>query len=89
MRYQCKCCGYYTLSDKPLDLNIYPRTFEVCPVCFWEDDSLQFLNPNRNYGPNGVSLHEAKKNYKEFGAIRKDVLQYVRKPRADEEHSVE
>lgn len=45
-KYKCKCCGYYTLSEKPLDHNGYPGTFEICPVCFWEDDSIQYKNPD-------------------------------------------
>lgn len=84
MKYKCKCCGYYTLYEEPLDPEKFPGTFEICPVCFWEDDSLQFLNPQKNYGPNGVSLNEAKENYKKYGAIREEVIQYVRKPRKDE-----
>src|SRR5436853_4534948 len=32
----CVCCGFPTLTEPP------PRTFKVCPVCFWEDDYAQF-----------------------------------------------
>lgn len=60
-KYQCKCCGYYTLLEKPLEPYEYPGTFEICEVCGWEDDSLQYLNPDKNFGSNGVSLNEAKK----------------------------
>ncbi len=35
-RYACPCCGYLTLTEKP------PGTFAICPVCFWEDDEVQF-----------------------------------------------
>lgn len=83
-KYKCKCCGYYTLEEEPLDPNMYPGTFEICPVCFWEDDSLQYKDPELKGGANKVSLNEAKENFKKFGAIREDVIQYVRKPRVDE-----
>jgi hypothetical protein len=84
VKYKCKCCGYYTLLEKPLDPHRYPGTFEICPVCDWEDDSLQFLNPDKNFGPNKVSLNEAKLNFKKFGAKRSESLKFVRKVRNDE-----
>ena len=28
--YRCPCCGYKTLPER--------GGFELCPVCFWEDD---------------------------------------------------
>ncbi len=83
-KYKCKCCGYYTLTEKPKDPDVYPGTFEICPVCFWEDDSLQFLNPDRKGGANNVSLNEAKKNFIEFGAVEKSCIQYTRKATEEE-----
>ena len=84
MKYQCKCCGYYTLNDEPLDPERFPGTFEICPVCYWEDDSLQFLDPDYEGEANKVSLNQAKENFKKYNASRKDVVCYVRKPRQDE-----
>ena len=83
-KYKCKCCGYYTLEDEPLDPNLHPGTFEICPVCFWEDDAIQYKNPDYAGGANNVSLNEAKKNFKLFGAVEKEMIKYVRKPKADE-----
>lgn len=83
-KYRCKCCGNYTIKDEPLDPNIYPGTFEICPVCFWEDDSLQFLKSNMEGGANRVSLNQAQKNYLEFGASERRFLSFVRPPRKDE-----
>ncbi len=81
MRYQCKCCGYYTLTEKPVNPETSPGTFEICPVCYWEDDSLQFLNPDYKGGANTVSLNEAKSNFKKFGACCENAIQYTRLPK--------
>ena len=84
MRYQCKCCGYYTMTEKPVDPDRAPGTFEICPVCRWEDDSLQFLNPDMRGGANRVSLNEAKENFKKFGACEEECIKYVRPPKKNE-----
>lgn len=74
MKYKCACCGYYTLEDLPND------TKEVCPVCFWGEDKDQFKDPELTEGVNLVSLSEARKNFKEFGAYCESVRQYCREP---------
>ena len=51
---------------------------------YWEDDSLQFLDPDYEGGANKVSLNQAKENFRKYNASRKDVVWYVRKPRQDE-----
>src|SRR5947199_236274 len=72
------CCGYYTLDEEP------PGTFLICPVCFWEDDNVQFSDHDYAGGANRVSLNEARKNFREFGASEKRVVKMVRPPQADE-----
>ena len=32
-RYSCPCCLYKTLSEI--------GGYEICPVCFWEDDGVE------------------------------------------------
>ena len=32
-RHKCKCCGYYTLIGTEEDIS-----WDICPVCFWEND---------------------------------------------------
>ncbi|MGD9108076.1 MAG: CPCC family cysteine-rich protein [Gammaproteobacteria bacterium] len=76
--YECPCCGYLTLSEKP------PGTFEICPVCFWEDDNVQFDDPGYAGGANKVSLSQAKKNFARFGASDERFLSRVRKPLPEE-----
>lgn len=45
-KYQCPCCGYFTYSEKP------SNTFQLCEVCFWEDDGIQFDDPLYEDGAN-------------------------------------
>ncbi len=53
MKYTCPCCGYKTLEEEP------PGTYEICNICFWEDDSVQFKEPDYEGGANEVSLKQA------------------------------
>lgn len=72
--YACPCCGYLTFDDQP------PGTFEICPVCGWEDDEAQFNDPAYAGGANAVSLEQARKNFIAIGAIDKKSLGAVRRP---------
>lgn len=76
-KYPCPCCEYKTLSDEP-------GNFDICPVCYWEDDNLQREDPNYSGGANTISLNEARKNYKRIGAISEDYLDIVRSAWEDE-----
>src|SRR5690348_15638322 len=60
-KFTCPCCGYRTLGESP-------GNYEICHVCFWEDDPVQLLDPWFKVGANKVSLQEAQKNYAEVGA---------------------
>jgi hypothetical protein len=60
-RFACPCCGFLTLMEQP------PGTFEVCPVCYWEDDPVQYADPVYRGGANQVNLSEARKNFAVFG----------------------
>ena len=33
----CACCGYQTIEAK--------GDYEICPICFWEDDPVQEADP--------------------------------------------
>jgi hypothetical protein len=66
--YSCGCCGFLTLSEGTHD------TFEICPVCNWEDDDVQFHNPDFCGGANQESLNEARENYKKYGACSKKYI---------------
>ncbi len=39
-KYKCLCCGYMTLETR--------GEFDICPVCFWEDDAYLFFDEQSN-----------------------------------------
>lgn len=82
MKYTCPCCGYKTLDEEP------PGTFDICEICFWEDDSIQFEDPDYEGGANVPSLRQAQKNYLAFGAYDKHCLKFVRKPTKEDEKNL-
>ena len=51
MKYTCPCCGYLTFSEPP-------GFYEICKICYWEDDLSQ-LRFTKIKGANNVSLIEA------------------------------
>ncbi len=53
----CPVCGMYHFSE--------PGSYEICPVCGWEDDKVQREDPDFAGGANKLSLNEAKKAYEE------------------------
>lgn len=78
-KYKCPCCGHFTFEKKD-------RTYDICPVCFWEDDPEQYANPMLERGANHVSLTQARVNFLHFGASGVDMKKYVRGPKKDELH---
>ena len=72
--YPCPCCGYKTLTQEA------GGTYELCPICFWEDDRVQLDDPNYEGGANIVSLRQAQRNFLEFEASERQFVQKVRKP---------
>ncbi len=76
--YPCPCCGFITRGEEA------PGTFEICSICYWEDDYSQYYRPDSVGGANNVSLNQARKNFKEFGAISKEELKFIRQPLEDE-----
>jgi hypothetical protein len=76
--YPCNCCGFLTLTDPALG------SYEICPVCLWEDDAVQNEDPDFAGGANSVSLTEARENYVRFGACEPAFVDKVRAPTVDE-----
>ncbi len=80
-RYACPCCGFLTLSQAP------PGSYEPCPVCYWEDDGVQFADPDYTGGANAESLNVARVNFRSFGASSLNAVSAVRAPLPEENPS--
>lgn len=74
MLYKCECCGCYTLPEESTG------NYNICPVCYWEDDIVQIEDPDFQGGANEESLNQARNNYKIFGACSRKFIDKVRKP---------
>jgi Cysteine-rich CPCC len=74
----CPCCGYLTLPDRGI--------YDICPVCFWEEDGQDDPHADEVWGgPNGsLSLTEARNNYRVLGASDPGRQELVRPPRPEE-----
>lgn len=77
MHYPCPCCGYIVMS-------LPPGSYDICPLCFWEDDDTQLAHFTMSGGANAVSLLEAQKNYEAFGVSERKYLDNVRVPKSHE-----
>jgi hypothetical protein len=74
----CYCCGYKTLTEGPGE-------YDICPVCFWEDDGKGFIGSNEPSSANhGLRLSEAQTNFVKYGAASPNHKDNVRPPRANE-----
>ncbi len=51
----CPCCGYATIHN--------PGSYEICPVCDWENDSVRLLE--QHSGPNHMTLSEGRAMYQQ------------------------
>ena len=76
--YACPCCNFKTLKEKPTG------TFQICPVCYWEDDNVQFYDHNYQGGANELSLNEARENSKKYGVSDLKFKDLVRNANNDE-----
>jgi Cysteine-rich CPCC len=76
--YRCPCCKFKTLYGR--------GGFEMCPVCWWEDDGPDEHEANAvRGGPNGtLSLRQAQENFKKFGASDEAFISKTRKPLPEE-----
>ena len=77
-KFPCPCCGHKTFKEKP------NGTYDICPVCFWEDDPIQLDDPDYEGGANPTSLRQAQKNFLKFGACDEEMKRNVRQAAVDE-----
>ena len=78
MKFTCPCCGYKTFSQTP------NGSYDICEVCFWEDDGIQLEDPDYEGGANRVSLRQGQKNFLKFGACEETMIPNVRPATVDE-----
>jgi cysteine-rich CPCC protein len=71
-RYACPACGYLVFSEPA-------GSYDICPICFWEDDLVQLAFPDMAGGANKVSLIEAQNNFAKFGVSEQKFKGNVRK----------
>jgi hypothetical protein len=71
--FPCPCCGYLVFTGPP-------GTYDVCPICAWEDDASQLRFPKLEGGANGSSFLEAQKHFLDFGVSDIALLSSVRPP---------
>jgi hypothetical protein len=81
--FPCPCCEFLTLPEEQRG------SYEICPVCFWEDDAVQLAEPELAGGANKVSLNQARENFKRHGVSELRFSEHVRRPSAWEYPSPE
>ena len=67
--HQCPCCDYFTLEKR--------NDWEICLVCFWEDDGVDIENPDKFSAPNQMTLREGRQNFLKLGACEEEMLENV------------
>jgi Cysteine-rich CPCC len=55
-RWPCPCCGFLVFTEPA-------GSYEICPVCGWEDDLSQLRFPGQDGGANGISLLGAQQEF--------------------------
>jgi len=66
---QCPCCDYFTLGER--------GGYEICPVCFWEDDGIDIDDLDEHSAPNHLTLREGRQNFEKFGACDSAMVKNV------------
>jgi len=76
--YRCPCCKFKTLRER--------GGYDICPVCYWEDDGQDDHDTDVvRGGPNGdLSLSQARSNYLQYGACEFGFVDVVRAPLPEE-----
>lgn len=60
--YPCPCCGHHVFAEPP-------GSYEICPVCGWEDDALQLeFATTLAGGANPLTLLQAQRTFARTGS---------------------
>ncbi len=76
-RYPCPCCGYLVFDEDP-------GSYDICSICFWEDDLSQLRFAFMDGGANRVSLGDGQRAYAILGACEGRFVMYVRQPTGED-----
>ncbi len=57
LKNSCPVCGYLTLDERD--------SFDICSICFWEDDGIDDFEINNYSGPNYMTLKEGREIFQE------------------------
>jgi len=63
---QCPCCGYVTLPER--------GEYDICPVCFWEDDGIDDPDFDPSLSPNHMTLRQGRQNFLKYGAYKNEEI---------------
>ena len=74
-KYPCPCCGYLTFH-----IPIEAAIAGICPVCFWENDVFDPGEDDPSDENGGMTLRQGRENFRKYGAVRPDLVRYVRPP---------
>jgi hypothetical protein len=67
--YQCPCCDYFTLERR--------SEYDICPICFWEDNGIDLDELDSHSGPNHMTLREGRQNFTRLGVCDIKMKKYV------------
>jgi hypothetical protein len=76
-RFPCPCCGHLVFKEAP-------GSYDICPICFWEDDPVQLRWPQFGGGANRPSLVDAQVEHAATGAMEHRFTGIVRGAAPDE-----
>lgn len=71
-RFRCPCCDCWTLTQT--------GSWEICMVCWWQDDPLQNERPDVTGANVGLTLQQARGNYRATGHAKPEKELDVRRP---------
>jgi hypothetical protein len=57
LKNSCPVCGYLTLNER--------SGYDICSICFWEDDGIDDFEENEKSGPNHMTLKEGREIFQE------------------------
>lgn len=73
---RCPCCDHLTLSER--------GGYEICPICFWEDDGTNDVFRESPFSPNHCTLLDGRRQYLVCRSSKERMLEHCRHPTEQE-----